>query len=420
MPTLPELYQQLRNSLHGIPDPRKHDLCCYPFMQVLITANGKYRPCCKYTDYLTDKGELLDVRTHTAGEAWNADSMQRLRDKMRQGERDSGCAECWKEEAAGIRSMRYDSYQYPVTRRQLEQTEAPLRVEINASNVCNLKCRICSSWASTKWIAEEQALYGYAEQKHINLTPENLEVIRGWLPHLKEIGLFGGEPLLSEENLDLLRYCVSSGHARHLTLLLNTNTTVYTDEIAALFRNFKKVYLNFSVDDIGDRFEYERKGAKWTDSVAVIRKFLEHGGVNRRSRIVCKVNLTVSNLNVYYLPEFFEYFNAYFPGMPVYFNLLYNPAAYSIRNLPGPVKAQIAERLGSRVKTSFRAHEQYTRTTGSVIRFMNGEPEAPFADFFSMTGKHDQYRQEKFQAVFPEFWALIRAYQPEPASPAKP
>lgn len=411
MEKLEKLIKKIKNSVSPIPHPDDTHFCYFPFFQVVMTADGKYKPCSKYSDQITHKGNILDVSNADINTAWNSDYMVELRRKMRNNEKGPGCSECWREQASGIKPMRYDSFNYNIPYSQVKDPKYPLRVEINASNVCNLKCRICSSFASTKWMAEEKALFGKSEDKHLNLTLDNLNEITVWLPYIEEIGLFGGEPFLSEENLELLRYCVKSGEAKHIRILVNTNTTVYTDEIAMLLKSFKKVYLNFSIDDIGERFEYQRKGADWDNVVENMRKYIEYGGYSDKSQMVCKICCTVTNMNIYYFPEFFDYLNKHFPGLPVFFNLLYNPIEYSVQILPEEVKAAIRERLQTKVKTTFKTDELLTKTVNTLVTYLDYKEEAgDFDEFFTSIERHDKYRNENFATVFPEYWDLIKKY----------
>ena len=47
------------------------------------------------------------------------------------------------------------------------------QADINLSNVCNLKCRMCGSWASNSWFKEEIQLAKIDKryQKNINEVP---------------------------------------------------------------------------------------------------------------------------------------------------------------------------------------------------------------------------------------------------------
>lgn len=408
--TLFDIFKKKKEVEPAGPTPGETNFCYFPFFQVIMTADGKYKPCSKYSEYITHEGNVLEVGQANVKEAWNSDYMKNLRSTIKNNGKGAGCGECWREQAAGIKPMRYDSYGYNVPRMQVHDPARPMRIEINASNVCNLKCRICSSWASTKWTAEEKTIYGRAEEKHINLTMDNLQEIKSWLPQITEIGLFGGEPFLSDENLALLKYCIESGEAQHIDVLVNTNTTVYTDEIVEILKGFKKVYLNFSIDDIGKRFEYQRKGAEWDSVVENMKKYISHGGYGVEDKIQCKICCTVTNMNIYYFPEYFAYMNEHFPGLPVFMNLLYDPWQYSVQILPTDIKDIIRERLRTQVKISYTAHELLTKNAEVLITYLDDEDTRDFADFFKLIKKHDVYRKESFAEIFPEYWGLIQKY----------
>lgn len=406
----------IKKKLNGIPNPETTNFCYYPFFEILISSDGRFKPCSKHQDCITHKGKELNVKTTSIQDAWTSDYMVDIREKMLNNERHSGCVECWREQDNGVIPMRFDSFDYLIPKSQVLDPKYPVKIEINASNVCNLKCRICTSYASTKWIAEEKSIYGTSQEKHINLTKENLPQITELLPTMKEISFFGGEPFLSEENLELLRHCVKSGDAKHIQILVNTNTTVYSDEIVNLLKKFKKVYLNFSIDDIGKRFEYQRKGANWNEVVENMKKYIAHGGYHGYNKIECKICCTVTNMNIFYFPEYFSFMNEHFAGLPVFWNLLYNPKEFSVQILPSEVKAIIKERLINEVKTTYKMDLLRTKTIGTLITYLDYAEDGNFIDFFELVNKHDKYRNEKFAEIFPEFWNLIKKYEPEALS----
>ncbi len=398
-------------------DPDKTDFCYYPFFQVLLSADGKYMPCSHHTGFMTENGKEITADKYTIEDAWNSEYMRTLRDNFKNNVRHKGCVQCWKEQAMGLKPMRYDSYGYDIPESQVENPETPMRVEINASNICNLRCRICWSHASSRWIKEAKEVYGIEGEVHLNMTPENQRIIRSWVPHFSQIGFFGGEPLMSEENIELMRYCVKTGHAKHISLLINTNTTFYTDELIQLFKQFKNVYLNFSIDDIGKRFEYQRSGANWEQVVENLKKFVKHGGYSGSDQIQCKICCSVTSMNIYYFPEYFEFFNEHFPGLSVFWNLVYQPWELSISLLPHEVKDLIAERLKNYVKTTYQMEERRTKTIENLISFLNAHDERDFGEFFRHLARHDKYRQENFAEVFPEFYREIEKYCPADVVP---
>jgi sulfatase maturation enzyme AslB (radical SAM superfamily) len=377
-----------------------------------MSAEGKFKPCSKHGDFITHGGEVLKVGEATLEDAWNSDYMKDLRESFHTKVRRPGCSECWRMQDMGIRPMRLDSFEYGVPESQVMKPESPMRVEVCASNICNLRCRICMPTASHRWIPEAKKLYGWDETIHFNMTPENVDIVRSWVPNFTEIGFFGGEPLISRENIDLMKYCVETGHSKHITLLLNTNTTVYTDEIVGLFKQFKHVFLNFSIDDIGARFEYQRNGAKWNKVVENMKKYISHGGFDYSSTIECKICCSVSTMNIFYFPEYFEFMNENFPGLPVYWNLIYEPWMFSMEALPAPVKDVIRDRLKNFVKTTYKMSTARTKTIEDLIIYLDNTVDRDFGEFFRRIEQHDRYRGQSFAETFPEFWEIILPYRP--------
>jgi len=407
------MFTKLLKKKNPVPrDPDKSIFCYYPFFQVLISADGRYMPCSHHVSYITHKGKEIAAPQYSLEDAWNSDYMKTLRQNFHNNIKSEGCSQCWKEQAIGLKPMRYDSYSYKIPDSQVENPVSPMRVELNSSNVCNLRCRICWSHASTRWIPEAKELYGQEAEAYFNMTPENQAIVRRWVPHFTQIGFFGGEPLLSEENIELMRYCVQTGHCSHITLLINTNTTVYTDELVSLFKKFKNVYLNFSIDDIGKRFEYQRSGAVWDEVVDNMRRYIRHGGLSLGAQIECKICCSVSSLNIYYFPEYFEYMNKHFPGMLVFWNLVFSPWELSIQLLPKEVKSLIAERLKNYVRTTYKMEELRTKTIENLIAYLNAHDDRDFGEFFRRIARHDKFRNESFAETFPEFYEVIKKYKP--------
>jgi MoaA/NifB/PqqE/SkfB family radical SAM enzyme len=392
-------------------NPDSTDFCYYPFFQVLLAADGKYMPCSHHAGFITENGKEITVKTHTIEEAWNSAYMQQLRSDFKNNIRNKGCNHCWKEQALGLKPMRYDSYGYNIPETQVQNPVSPMRVEINASNVCNLRCRICWSHASSRWIKEAKELYGEEAELHFNMTPENQAIIRKWVPHFTQIGFFGGEPLMSNENIELMRYCVQTGHSKHISLLINTNATIYTDEIVTLFKQFQNVYLNFSIDDIGERFEYQRNGAKWNEVVENMKQYIKHGGFTGSDQLQIKICCSVTSMNIYYFPEYFAFMNEHFPGLPVFWNLVFQPWQLSVQLLPAEVKELIAQRLRNFVNATYQMDELRTRTIENLISYLKGTDERSFTEFFNYIERHDTYRQESFEKTFPEFYEVIKKYR---------
>jgi MoaA/NifB/PqqE/SkfB family radical SAM enzyme len=147
-------------------------------------------------------------------------------------------------------------------------------IDLKLGNICNLKCRICGSWSSSKWAKEEiDYVPGIDRKTHLaykylkdGAWPRESEVfwdnLKTLLPNIKYFEFTGGEPFLIEQHFELLRYAVEQGYSKNIEIHYNTNGTVFPEQ-AELWNNFKHVEIAFSIDNVGARFEYERYGADW-------------------------------------------------------------------------------------------------------------------------------------------------------------
>ena len=79
-----------------------------------------------------------------------------------------------------------------------------------------------------------------------------------------------------------------------VTISYNTNASILpTNKLINLWKQFKLVQLSFSIDDIEDRFDYQRYPAKWTEVTNNLQWFIDNSPVN----CMFSVNTTVSILN---------------------------------------------------------------------------------------------------------------------------
>src|ERR1043165_3873920 len=392
----------------NLEEGKKRSLCLYPFFNSMITASGHYKPCCKFTGHLSHEGSLLQAPEHTFNDAWKCSDIALLRQQLLNGQKPEGCRVCWDEEKQGIPSMRFDSFNYGVDSKRLVNISSPLRLDIYPSNICNLRCRICSPHYSSKWIQEAKETLNIKEEIHLNLTSENFSLLQDWLPNVIEIGLFGGEPLFMKETVAIMEYCREQGFSRNITLLINTNGTVYSERIMTLFKSFKRVILNFSIDDIGKRFEYQRKNADWNEVVENLEAYLKNGGgITEGDQIECKICTTVSIFNVFYLPELLLWLAQNFPGIKVYLNMLHGPYQLSVRNFPEHVKKPVEQKLFN-FQLSEAQNKSYTiRTVNDVVEFLRLIPNLSFDQCLNEIKRADNFREEKFEQTFPELAALL-------------
>jgi len=161
-----------------------------------------------------------------------------------------------------------------------------IRLDYWTGDTCNLRCAICNPNNSSAW-KEELKIPSVERKNTINYAWKDLE-----LSQLKFVHFNGGEPLLSKEHVAFLEAILDKSQV-HLNY--NTNGTILpSSKLLKLWSQFKLVQLDFSIDDIGDRFEYQRYPAKWHKVAENLQWFIDNSPVN----CMFAVNTTVSILNL--------------------------------------------------------------------------------------------------------------------------
>lgn len=175
-----------------------------------------------------------------------------------------------------------------------------IRLDYWVGDVCNLKCIICGPENSSAW-KEELKIPISLRKNTVNQIWKTLD-----LQQLKFIHFTGGEPLLSKEHVKFLEAIPNKSQV-HINY--NTNGTIRPSaQLLDLWKEFKLVQLDFSIDDIGERFEYQRYPAKWDDVVDNLQWYIDNSPAN----CMFAVNTTVSILNQHNLVNLNAWLSANF------------------------------------------------------------------------------------------------------------
>ena len=160
-----------------------------------------------------------------------------------------------------------------------------IRLDYWVGDTCNLRCIICGPDSSSAW----------KEELKIPLKERRNVINNYWnklnLAQLKFIHFNGGEPLLSKDHVEFLEALPNKSQ---IHINYNTNGTILpSDKLLSLWNKFKLVQLDFSIDDIRERFEYQRYPAKWHRVTENLQWYIDKAPVN----CIFAVNTTVSILN---------------------------------------------------------------------------------------------------------------------------
>lgn len=386
-----------------------HDsFCSLPWINLSTDVNGSLRPCCKFAQPdPANEYQLPNMKEGSLDALWNDPRFQNLRQAFIDGKKPKECQSCWDEESAGVKSFRVqfaENKNIDLSTIDFSRyaENGPRALDLKLNNVCNLKCRICGAQASSTFLKEYQERFGVKIEdgaywlSNKILGTQNEPVISKWAEDLVHLEVTGGEPMASPENIKILELLVKSGRASEITILLNTNGTLYNTKFINLLLRFKRVTLCVSIDDLYERLEYERYPTEWKTIEQNLEKFLKLQQENTNlSLVLCP---TVSNFNVYYLPEYREWAGKL--QIHTYYNILHYSPSHSIKNLPDTIKNIVAERLSSREFTE-------------VKRFMllDKENEHLIQDFIKTTSDLDKYRQQSFEKTFGDWGKLVMEYK---------
>tara|TARA_B100000989_G_scaffold74587_2_gene52654 strand:+ start:40409 stop:41602 length:1194 start_codon:yes stop_codon:yes gene_type:complete len=313
--------------------------CILPWISIETTPSGTTRPCCLYTDEIPN----VNLATSTLQDAFNSKFMRNLRRAFRRGEKPEGCRNCWREEDAGKKSKRqYMLEKFSDINVQYKDNngEDLVFLDLKLGNICNLKCRICGSWSSSKW-AQEELDYVEDSTNHIakkwlkdgqwpRKSPRFWDNIDELLPQIKYFEFTGGEPWMIKQHFELLQNAVNKDYAKNIDIHYNTNTTQFPKD-PTIWKHFKNVQIAFSVDNTGERFEYERYGAKWKTSNANIKKVhaLREKGYPITTQLCCTWNIQ----NIFYLDEILTWAKT-MTFDSIHFNVMHDPWEFSLSKTP--------------------------------------------------------------------------------------
>jgi MoaA/NifB/PqqE/SkfB family radical SAM enzyme len=389
-----------------------------PWISIEASPVGTVRPCCLADDEIVDnEGNKFELSTANFANIQNSNHMRSLREQFLAGERPQTCRKCWNEERGGRTSKRMhtlDRLKHSIADTEWTADAKPLMfLDLKLGNICNLKCRICGSWSSSQFAAEEINQLPREEQKSSHAYQmlragawprENAQFwqqIDSVLTDIRYIEFTGGEPFMIDEHFDMLQGIIDRGIAHQVEIHYNTNGTQYPARGEAIWRHFKTVEIAFSIDDIGERFEYQRSNANWQEVCVNLDRFRDLKECHKN--IVLQVCTTVNVFNVRYLDQVAQWIDKNKESFNfVYWNMMHDAWYFSIATLPDTAKARITEHL-----RTADVPLQYRGEFDRITDFMNTGASTDGFILRMKIADLDRKRNQNLRAVEPEFADLI-------------
>lgn len=387
----------------AIPTSQPVNFCVAPFISTMQTTYGKTSPCAYgVTEWQYD--------ALTPAERWSSTELNAMRMEFIQGKTPAPCIKCVNEEHSNKDSLRIRMQQwFPTAYKDFIQTgqwqSGPMLISSKVSNVCNLSCRSCAGWDSNSFKNEGLHYKAVYKTDHPG-TPGNRFIPRLLPRHtdyskfteidrnLVKLEFFGGEPLLNLTHLEFLEHLIATGKSKDITIFYSTNCTqAINPRFIRIWREFKKLEFSLSIDDIGQKFEYLRWPAVWSDVEKNVNSIINLPSV-LGIPVSCVVSSCATINNAYYVDEIVKWANDTVGSS--YINMVASPGYVALHVAPDDVKAAIA------------AHVSNPEVRG----FMQIQPHDPleWKRWIIWTKRQDLYRNQSFPETFPEFYNIIRPY----------
>lgn len=398
-------------------------ICMLPWVSIETSPIGTARPCCLAQEEIVDnQGFKFDLNKDNLETIYHSKYMQNLRQQFRNGKKPATCKLCWDEESAGRTSKRIHSQVrlkelYTKVDWDNDNPNQLWFLDLKLGNICNLKCRICGSWSSSKWAAEELEYVpkDFSKKDHIayqwlkqgswprNSDTNFWENLKQLVPNIKYLEFTGGEPWLIQEHIDLLKFAVAQGYSKNIDIHYNTNATQWPTDLVQIWKDFGRVDIAFSIDNVGEKFEYERYGASWSTANEIIDAV--HSLQMLYSNITTQLCFTVNIQNVYYLDELLSWADTKNFG-DIYFNMLHSPDHMSIQCMT-PIAQEL---VLNKLNTTLWRSKKYQQEIDNITKFIKNGSGSDGKEFLEKMQRTDAYRKQNFKNTHPEI-AMAMGYE---------
>lgn len=411
---LPDLTETQRHRLTQSPT-----FCMLPWMHLHAWPDGQAFPCCLANGQLP----VGNLKQNTMKEVWNDTAMRRMRQNMLADRPCNECQDCYNQEASGMTSMRNNSNQSFAQYIDLADQTADdgslpdMRLhywDVRFSNVCNLKCRSCSSVYSSRWYDDDLRLHGRELRPRVLYAGRHdedmWEQMQEHIPYLSQIYFAGGEPLIMEEHNRILKLLIEKGNTNvRLTYSTNLNELKFKREnVLDLWKHFPNIFIGASLDDMGDRAAIIRSGTRWAQVEQNLRDLQQ-----QCPHVEFMLTPTLSLMNIWNFVSFHRYMvdQGFIRAGDFDVNILRGPQHYCIDLLPLDIKQQF--------KTQFEEHIIWLENQGNADYAVNGFRAAidcmmatdnshMLKDFWKTVDDLDWSRSESLLSVVPELQSIVQ------------
>jgi len=230
----------------------KETFCSLPFTEIFLGPDGMVKTCCSANHAIGNLNEnKIEAIVHS-------DQVKKMRQNIINGQWDSACIQCQRQESQNVRSERNGNLDEFIKEHENFSADyfKPTRLDLRWSNTCNLSCVYCYEYFSSKWATIKGITVNTLKDENEN---DFLLYIEKNKTTISNIMLLGGEPLLQKQNTPLLNIVPDAG----VYILTNLAVPLKNNPLANKLISTRNVSYGVSFETIRDRYEYVRHGADW-------------------------------------------------------------------------------------------------------------------------------------------------------------
>jgi len=271
-----------------------NNTCAAPWSNLHISLRGDFKPCCG------GKGEFGNIRddawTYTDG---TNNKLKTLKQSLIDNVDHPFCNNCYEKGW-------YDEFFANTKVDDVNKFELK-SVDVRWGTTCQLSCTYCDETNSSTWqkLKSNRIIPIQSSRTFKNKVDDLISFINQNKDTIIRVNLAGGEPLLLKENVEFLKVLPP-----HIRIEVITNLNVELDSNPVYQQLLKKDWVswNVSMENIGQRFEFVRRGASWELQVNNLHKLEQDSKGTNSSINIHSLYHIYSALNLLEMFEFVEQF----------------------------------------------------------------------------------------------------------------
>jgi len=295
--------------------------CLVPFTNEFYPTAGKKSFCCHQS--IESRHDAFFGKV--SYDEWDGKGMQDVRERILSGKPLPECEVCYEKERNNKTSVRqFANENYINANNSIRGSnlkfdyidtvvgtnhKKSISLDLRMSNLCNLKCRMCSGFSSSHILAEADKneflkYYGYPDEfdKEAMVIAENAVISDEALNQVQVLNLSGGEPSIMPQCLEILDRLIALGNT-DLLLKITTNAVVLKKSFLKRLDKFSQIVFHFSVDGFRLVNDYIRDESSWRVIDANVKKLINDYTTNHyiyeEDRLRHAVNSTVQIYNIF-------------------------------------------------------------------------------------------------------------------------